>query len=528
MNLKKVLASLFSLSLVLSPMSVCAEESIGTIYAYSQNPNETTRLYRTIEDAWDDACAGTKICLSNDWILSSRLVIPEGKTVTIEMNGYKIDRNLSESESDGEVIYMSENSSLTITGSEESTTSVKNLYENKNGVVTSNVTLGGFITGGASSNGGGGIHMKAGCKLTLDHVGVVGNNSEYLLAGGGGIMADGKSCEINLNNGSMVSYNYAYNDGAGIYVNDEDTYINMDNSVISYNRSSDEGGGIYSDEDATRVSMSNNSKIENNLAKKGGGLYFNDSYSLVQSSDYTGVISDNLAKNSDKTAGGAIYYANVSLALEEAEIKNITLKNNKAICIGDGSSKGGAIYTCQDDLTLTNCTLTNNFADIGGAVYANDDMTLNGSTIENNEATSKGGGVYVDSTYNVTLHGTLFVQNNTRTDTNKKDDIYLDSDTWTQAHVSNSPDTGSKIGLLGIGESLVAIQQGTEDWADIYFLDESDSYHLVCDEFNIYERKGATGSIFGNGNLVIASGVMVGIVAVGAVILVANKKKKNA
>ena len=96
MNLKKVFASLFSLGLVLSPMSIYAEDydivAVSSDYEYA---------YKDYNSAWTDANNGIEILMLQDWDTNGRLVVDEGKSVTIDMNGHKIDRHLSEKQSDG-------------------------------------------------------------------------------------------------------------------------------------------------------------------------------------------------------------------------------------------------------------------------------------------------------------------------------------------------------------------------------------------------------------------------------------------
>ncbi len=107
MKLKKIFGCVLSLGLLLSPISVHAEEDAG-IVAYSMDPNDN-RAFTSIIDAWDAACDGTLIYLNKDWELSSRLILYSGNNATLNLNGHSITRMLDDYESDGEVIYMNEN-----------------------------------------------------------------------------------------------------------------------------------------------------------------------------------------------------------------------------------------------------------------------------------------------------------------------------------------------------------------------------------------------------------------------------------
>ena len=523
MNLKKILAGLFSVCLALSPMSICAEETS----VVAQNA-DGTQTYADYTSAWSAANSGTEIIMLQDWNLSDRLIVNEGATVTIDMNGCKIDRGLSNTKMDGEVIYMKKNSSLALNGSTDHEFIVRMLNVDEDGNTKTNVTIGGLVTGGASQNGGGGIHMKGNCKLTLDHVGVMGNLTKYFSASGGGIFTDGDDCEVNLNNGTKISYNNAQRNGGGIYVNNEDTYINMNNSEISQNYSSD-GGAIYSDDDATRISLENHSLITKNKAfTHGGGVVFNDSYGLLQSKDSTGVISYNTVESkTGSSGGGGAFFASSISSDDEGEVKNITFDHNSASATGEKyTSEGGALCVRLNQFKITNCTFTNNEAQKGGAIFVDGkNLHMSDSKIEENEASKNGGAVYVDSQYDLYLEGNLSIQNNTRTSDSTKNDIYLEDGTFTTAYVSGTPSNGSSVGLLGDGEIKVGINQSENNGS---FFCDADNYHLEWSGSDIKQKSGATGSVFGNGNTLIALCVMVGIGVVGAVVLVVNKKKKSA
>ncbi len=516
MRLKKTLGCLLSLGMLLSPINIYAEEDAGVV-AYSMDENDS-RTFNTIIDAWDAACDGTLVYLNKDWDLSSRLILYSGNNATLDLNGHSITRMLGDYESDGEVIYMNENSSLTLKGSEDRTFTVKDWKGiwNDEGE-TADVTVGGVITGGMSSNGAGGIHMKASCTLTLDHVGVVGNDTiSELSPHGGGIKMDGDRCTVNVNNGSMVSYNAA-SYGGGIYVAGEEGHINVDASEISNNYASSDGGGIYSNYDATYIELKNNAIVkENKAGYYGGGICFNNSYNHLNSEDGTGKISSNfVAGYGDYAKGGGVYYASVSTKTNTATLTGVTFETN----IANTSVRhalGGAVYCDLENVEITNCTFKKNTALSGGAIYVNDSGTiLKNCTVTNNSA-NKGGGIYVDSRYDLKVSGKCVVKENT--DSN----IYLQNGTFTRAYVSGTPSSGSEVGLTGDGSCKVAINQSENNGT--FFVDNKNSYHLEYDDGKLYQKNGATSSIFGSGNIAIAGVVLVCIVGVGFIVY---RKKRS-
>ncbi len=521
MKLKKILVSVLSLGLLLSPISVQAEDTDYVAFSRDSNVNQN---YTSIDEAWEDACYGKSVYLLKDWNMSSRLIVPEGQEVKLDLNGHMINRQLSECQSDGEVIYLSKNSSLTLSGSKKNTFNVKNYKEDYSGNQRVDVTTGGVITGGMSSNGAGGIHMKENSSLILDHVGVVGNRSsgnwvEY----GGGIKMNGDACTVTLNNGAMVSYNEA-SLGGGIYVNGQECHITINASEISSNYALSNGGGIYSNCDATYIELKNNGIIKDNKAAYcGGGVFFFNSYNHITSEDATGKISSNLVEGNSENGvkGGGIFYGAVVFKTNTATITNVTIENNTANQSRE-KSYGGGIYADLENVEITNCTINKNYARYGGGLYINDDgTTLKNTKIINNNAIKDGGGVYVDSLYDLNISGNMIIKNNTNYD-GERSNIFLQNGDFTRAYVSGTPSSGSEVGLTGDGSCKVGIKQTENN--NSFFADNNGSYHIEYDDGKLYQREGATGSIFGNKNVGVVCLIVVGVAVIGFIVY---KKKKT-
>ena len=509
MKLKKLFASLLSIGLLLSPIHICAEDSIGTVYAYSEDPDTTSQVYYSIDDAWHEACAGIKICLTSDWNLSDRLIVPEGANVTIEMNGYKIDRGLSSTENDGEVIYLSKNSTLTLTGNSFSDTEFSfNGYKYSSSSETLSLTSGGLVTGGYSANGAGGIHMKKGTTLNLEHVAIAGNKGiGEFTNDGGGINMNNDDCTVNLTN-SLIMYNCA-RAGGGIYVAGENSYINMISSEISYNYAKSIGGGICSYNDATYVTMNQNSRINDNYAvDNGGGVYFYYPYCQVVSSDSLAAIENNESSKD----GGGIYFATSSRG-DTMKVSNITFNKNKA------KGNGGAIYVAMNGFSILDSRFYENKANNGGAVYAfrAKNLKVSNCTMTMGKASSNGGGMYING-YNATFSGTMNIKGNT-SDSSSKNNVYLNEDVC----ISGNLEKDSSVGITTSGTRKVVVDVSEDNGT--YFLDESDCKITYSDGALYKESNSALGSIFGNSNVLIAAVGVVGICVVG--IVLARKKNRE-
>jgi hypothetical protein len=93
-------------------------------------------------------------------------------------------------------------------------------------------------------------------------------------------------------------------------------------------------------------------------------------------------------------------------------LRNCTLAGNSAM--GFFSGGGGAVYnSASGTLTVTNSTLTDNSAFLGGGVRNDGTLTLTNSTLAGNSADFDGGGVWNGKT--LTLHRTLIAGNTPKT-----------------------------------------------------------------------------------------------------------------
>ncbi len=460
---RKIFSILIAIGLFLSPVCVKA----NTIYATNE---DGTKSYTSIDSAWNAAQSGVTIVMQCDWNISSRLILGESKKATIEMNGHKISRNLTDAETNGEVIMMKEKSTLTLDG--------KRAYDTKfifSGFDASSersqleLTTGGLITGGSSTNGGGGIHMKAGSTLNLSYVAVAGNYAERSWGSdgeGGGICMDGDGDTLNMVE-SDIKYNRSDYKGGGVYIDDEHSTITMKNSIISWNFS-ENGGGICTDSRYTKITMDNGS-IRSNVAEKvGGGVFINGTNFEISSDKGNGEISFNEFDTADigsareNGVGSAIYVREAVFNDNEGLIKGIRFAYNET---GDD---GSTVTIDQENVTISNCTFTGNIAGKGAILISNDGNVLENITVEDNTVTNSNyGAVYIDSMDDITLKGKVIIRNNHNTATGIDSDLCLQTGSMTDSYILSVPDSSSSIGLVQTGYRVIAKNQ-TEDALLIY------------------------------------------------------------
>jgi len=272
------------------------------------------------------------------------------------------------------------------------------------------------ITGGNGTNnedeGSGGAIQKfyGDANLTVADVVLSGN---YAANDGGAINLYSAAGTIVIRD-SVISNNVAAEAGGALYLNNNENApleISITDVTITGNSALYGGGGLYlvatSDSDQvmnvsmTRVTISGNDSIE-----AGGGVYANFQSGQLTIADST--ISNN---TSGKEGGG------LNLAATNTSIMNTTIDGNSS---QDG---GGGIYSHDDDetsgshvLTVSNSTISGNYADWGGGLYATSayfPVEIFNSTISGNYALSDGGGIYMGKGAGVTLTHSTVTNNST-------------------------------------------------------------------------------------------------------------------
>ena len=413
-------ALLLAVAAVLVPPSALADDS-GAVLGHSE---DGAAEYRTLADAWAAAVSGTTVVMDDDWCTADALTVGEGQSATIKMNGHKIYRDLSESVSKGSVLWVAPRASLTLDGSgSQATFTVRERIAGDERQITS----GGLVTGGYSTNSGGGIEMKGNSTVKLINVAVSGNATSH----GGGVSMTEKTGTLVMTD-AAIDYNETYNGGnawslgGGVYIDTPYNTIKMTRSSISHNRA-DLGGGIYCSTDDASVYMWEGSKIDSNVARSsnslesghGGGIYINRSSFTIEG-DGTALVSNNYA---DKVGGG-VYIDSVSSGTETGIIRGIKFKWDKSPEAGgiwckqqnitfenclffrcESDSNAGALYIDEENTTVRGCTFTKCSAgDYGGAIYNYEEGTLiDACTMTGNICGIEGGAVWTDWDYDIAL-----------------------------------------------------------------------------------------------------------------------------
>ncbi|MBR6953899.1 MAG: Cna B-type domain-containing protein [Clostridia bacterium] len=214
----------------------------GEAYQFTDS-STLTAIWRNywpeLQAAINQAASGAVITMTGKATASAydgALTIPSGKTITLDLNGYTLNRGLTSAKGDGQVI--TNNGTLTIRDSRG----------------------GGIITGGYTSSDGGAIVNKG--TLTLEGGTITGNRSNWrggavfndqtmIMSGGvitgntsgmyGGGVWNWKQMTMT---GGEISGNFGGTDGGGI---SNSNTLSISGGTITGNRSTSPGAGVSSD-----------------------------------------------------------------------------------------------------------------------------------------------------------------------------------------------------------------------------------------------------------------------------------------
>ncbi|MBR4905585.1 MAG: hypothetical protein IKZ44_01905, partial [Clostridia bacterium] len=381
---------------VLLPTAAAEENIAKAEFPYTDHPYYFTSVSALNNFLEEHEGRSVTVDMLADWG-NERLCIPEETTVTLNMHGHIFNRGLSESKRDGEVIWIGSDAKLTINGytsaNERNTEHTVGVYHSwrREGTADQNeIFCGGVIAGGYSTNGGGGIDVKANVTLTLNHVTIAGCRAEQSAGTdgyGGGIWVHGGVNEGGtvIMNYSTITGCYAYNSGGGLYQSNHDKfYMEMNQSHIDRNYCYSDGGGIYLGGATITIKGDNGSYISGNRTGAGGG-----------------------------ENGGGVYVYNDGVTLSR-----LIITNNRAY-------DGGGVYCDDKAITLSECSLSDNYATHrGGGVYiGHDNNVISSCSITGNGAQYEGSGVYVESGVDEGFN----ITGNTQIAGNTTDNLYLEN-----------------------------------------------------------------------------------------------------
>ena len=338
---------------------------------------------------------------------SDRIKI-DGKNLTIDLNGFSVNRNRSKSDSNGHAFEIQGNSSVAITNSSASTST---------------------ITGGYAENGGA-INVHEGSSLTVTNVKFSDNRAS---SDGGAIFNRGhlalNSCLIEncyasdtggaiyntdtgwfeLNDTAITSC-HAKNDGGAINMKLKKECTIRDSSFTSNYSDTKDGGAISIDDDKEVLSIYDSTFNDNHSATKGYG-------GAIEVEDGTLKLHGVTFNRNQARKGGAVYFdggGGDQFLIDNVGFAQDSVTPNTVFNANVATEEGGAVYSDDSTLNFTSAQFSKNSAgDYAGAILL-DDGTLNLTTCaftENEAKTYSGGAVYIHGKGTMNLNGGSFTEN---------------------------------------------------------------------------------------------------------------------
>ncbi len=296
----------------------------------------------------------------------------------------------------------------------------------------------------------------------------------------------------------------------------------------------------------------------------GGDLLIKDLPSS-QGSGKGGIITG----GNNKDGGGGIRVAGGKLTMNGGTIRGCSGEDGGAIIVDKNGTanltgvyfqkntadgRGGAIYLKGGNLTVRNCVFNGNKADYGGAIAVNEEGAklfdvvmegnnankdggglwvnanktyLSGGTIKRNMA-DYGGGVYVDSAYDINIQGKLIIQDN-QTTSRQKSNLCLQDGWFSSAKIySGGLLYGSKV---GINKTKSLSSKGYR--AVVSTSQHQERTCFTADRGKLIMKKGTSEKViymataFGGMNLAPFIVIFLELLAATAVILVAIRKRRE-
>ena len=216
----------------------------------------------------------------------------------------------------------------------------------------------------AYSNGGAVFSTGINCNIVLNGTHVIGNSAQN-----GGAIYSGCGASIT---GGTISGNSASVSGGVLHMGNVTSSI-LDCEIYE-NTAGDKGGVVYASGQSSSLSIGEGCEVHDNSANVEGGVVY--SYNAVE------IYDSDFQKNS-AGSGGAIF---TPIGTTSVTISNTDFTEHTA------GSLGGAVH-CYGTLSVNACSMSDNTASAGGAIYAGT-ATLDAVDFYRNKANGAGGAIY--------------------------------------------------------------------------------------------------------------------------------------
>lgn len=496
-KLKQFAASAFAACLLLSSFGALNASAEGTAKGllrgaveeiYSGDELLSKKEFDTVSGAWTSAAADanetseTILTLYEDWTEDEALTVAKGQHLTLDLNGHTLKRNRNhDMKADGCVIRVQDAAVFTLRDSNPKSRGYDGVK-------------GGVITGGASLNTGGGVHIDAGGAFVMEGGTIYDCITDL---DGGAVHLAGSSADtaFTMTGGRIYSCKTMESTdeccGGAIYLNQGT--VTICDATIDDCYSEDDGGAIYAERG--KITLKNVVFSGNRCLEKGGAIA--------------------VALDTTKFEGTLLNAYDCTFAGNRAD------EDGGAVIISDNPKDNGAVV-------FHNCKFRNNEAvKNGGAIYVNDDnVALSGCTITANHAGGSGGGVFVDARYNITLMGLMTVKDNTADKGDGVANLTLEDGTSATAYIINGGlYKNSSVHVGTTSKKSILLSEWMSQYQMQYFVADEGTLGMKEERF-VDASMVVTASIFSEGSLMVIA-ILGGVGVIATVILIILKKKNK-
>lgn len=295
--------------------------------------------------------ASQKVTLGADITLNDGRLDISGYTITLDLNGHTLRRPMAAADAGGQVVFVKNSGSLTITDS----------------------GTGGKITGGWSFQGGG-IYVSEGCSLTISGGTITGNRADQIDGGGYGYGGAIENHGTLTMSGGTITSNTAGQFGGGIH--NEGT-LSITGGSITDNTAGTHGGGIYNIGSAAISGAT----ISSNTAQSYGGAICTGGELTLNGVTITG--------NSANQYGGGIYMFKPDGTPGTVQLQDAcTITGNTSSYGNDVYQNQNTTFNVQDRPVVGDLYLTEySFITLTGALTEGASIGLNAQKVDQTHLT---------------------------------------------------------------------------------------------------------------------------------------------
>ena len=427
-----------------------------------------------------------ELTLGSDYTFDGVISVPEKAYLVVDLNGHYIKRNRNNKKIDnGGVFIVNEGGTLTINDSNPKSNGYNGLK-------------GGVITGGANSNGGGGITVENNANLFMNGGTIYQCSTDYH---GGGICAKEGSKQIVLKkcqiNSCKADDSWDDCNGGGVYAKSA-SRLELENVTVKSCYSEDYGGGVYYYGGNNGIFIVSACTFDNNkCGDDGGAAYYSSS---------EGGYFDKCTFTSNRADddGGCVYAVKNGLYVYEGKknepvmIRESTMKDNSC---GD---EGSAVFVDRNDVVFVTDTITGNTADDKGAVYVSHNAGRYG--------------------YDISVKGLMVIKDNTSQAANRTN-IVLENYGATHNYIYCAGlYEGSYVSFSVLDSGKVKTIRNVGSSQIRYFHPEKGSLSFETEK--TVDATLVTASVFSGGSYIVIIAIAA-VFAVGAAAAIVYKKKKG-